>query len=400
MRRRRPYEVVISGSGPAGSGLALALTARRPELAPDILVLEAGRHPREKLCAGGITADGVQQLRAWGAVLDVPAVQVKGVGLRYRGRSTDIPAPQSEAVVVRRDAFDASLVRQVRERGVEIREGTPVKGVERNSSGVDIAIPGGSVSARCVVGADGVAGAVRRSVGFPQGRRYSRLLVIETPPGSTLVDGGEPRFHFDFSCVAEGVQGYVWDFPCIIDGRPAVSRGIFDRAGDVVRRRDWKREFASALRERGISSEPKEWKGYPERAFNPRIPTAAPRVILVGDAAGIDPLMGEGIAQSFSYAELAAESILRGRRTGNYEFRDHHRDVLRSPLGRELRLTAWAVDRLYDSRRFPFWISLLFASRTVRRAVGDALSEGGGLSDRLGRIALASLGHLLSPWRN
>lgn len=395
----RTYEVIISGSGPAGAGLALALTARAPELAPEILVLEASRHPREKICAGGITADGVRQLKSWGAGIHVPAVPVKGVRLRYGKRVTDIPAPESDAVVVRRDAFDHSLVNAVRARGVAVREETPLQGVERTADGVRVRVPGEEINARAVVGADGVASAVRRSVGFPGGRRHARLLVVETPAADGERGGDAGRFEFDFTRVERGIQGYVWDFPCLVDGKPSVSRGIFDRAPDGVRRRDWKREFASSLEERGVSPEAFRWKGYPVRAFDPRIPTAAPRVLLVGDAAGIDPLMGEGIAQGFAYAELAADAILDARKRGDYRFNDYHRRILRSPLGRELRLTARTADYLYDPRHFPFWISLIFDNSNVRRIVGEAMAEGGGLRNHIGSIALSALGHFLLPWR-
>ncbi|MFQ5458798.1 MAG: NAD(P)/FAD-dependent oxidoreductase, partial [Myxococcota bacterium] len=150
-----------------------------------------------------------------------------------------------------------------------------------------------------------------------------------------------------------------------------------------------------ALAERGVQPDAFRWKGYAERAFNPRIPTALPRVLLVGDAAGIDPLMGEGIAQGFAYAELAADTLLAARRKGDYRFGNHHRRLLRTPLGRELRLTARAADFLYSPRHFPFWISLLFDDRRVRNIVGDALAEGGGLSPRIGRIALSAAGRFL-----
>ncbi len=400
MPGEKPYEVVISGSGPAGAGLALALTAREPALACRILVLEASSHPREKICAGGITADGVRQLSAWGAPLDVPAVPIKGVRLRCGDRWSDIPAPESGAVVVRRDVFDASLVRAVRDRGVEVREETPLLDLRRDADGVEVAVPGGSVRSRCVVGADGVAGGVRRALRFPQGRRHVRLLVAETFDQAEPAES-EGLFAFDFSCVARGVQGYVWDFPCVIDGRRAMSRGIFDRAPDGVRRRDWKGEFARALADRGVPPDSVSWKGFPERAFDPRLPTAMPRALLVGDAAGIDPLMGEGIAQSFVYAELAAETILRAGRRSDYRFREYHRNLLRSPLGRELRLTAASADTLYSARHFPFWISLLFESASVRSVVGEALAEGGGLSQRMGRITMAALGRLITRgWRS
>jgi flavin-dependent dehydrogenase len=108
--------------------------------------------------------------------------------------------------------------------------------------------------------------------------------------------------------------------------------------------------------------------------------------------------MGEGIAQGFAYAELAADAILDAGTTGDYRFSGYHRSVLRSPLGRELRLTARTADYLYNPRHFPFWISLLFENARVRSIVGGALAEGGGLSPRIGSIALSALGRALLPW--
>ncbi|MEZ4638155.1 MAG: hypothetical protein R2856_24895 [Caldilineaceae bacterium] len=31
-----------------------------------------------------------------------------------------------------------------------------------------------------------------------------------------------------FSCILRGIQGYAWDFPCYVAGRPFMNRGIFD----------------------------------------------------------------------------------------------------------------------------------------------------------------------------
>jgi hypothetical protein len=44
-------------------------------------------------------------------------------------------------------------------------------------------------------------------------------------------------------------------------------------------------------------------------------------------------------------------------------------------------------------------MSLLFDSGNVRRIVGEALADGGGLRDHIGSIALSALGHFLLPWR-
>ena len=53
---RRP--VIIVGSGPAGTATAIALHRRDPGLARDVLILEKARHPRPKVCAGGLIPAG------------------------------------------------------------------------------------------------------------------------------------------------------------------------------------------------------------------------------------------------------------------------------------------------------------------------------------------------------
>jgi flavin-dependent dehydrogenase len=67
-----------------------------------------------------------------------------------------------------------------------------------------------------------------------------------------------------------------------------------------------------------------------------------PRLLLVGDAAGADPLFGEGIAPALGYGQAAAWSIHRAFRTGDFSFKDYRWRLYRSPAGRYL-LVRWAV---------------------------------------------------------
>ena len=66
------HDIIIVGAGPAGLSTGLHLAQLAPELAERTLILERARHPRPKLCAGGITPGGEAWLRKLG--LDLSAV--------------------------------------------------------------------------------------------------------------------------------------------------------------------------------------------------------------------------------------------------------------------------------------------------------------------------------------
>ena len=73
--------------------------------------------------------------------------------------------------------------------------------------------------------------------------------------------------------------------------------------------------------------------GWPLSTYNGRLPLAAERVVLVGDAAGfINPLNGEGIQYAIASGRWAAEAIA--------DSFDRERDVTRSALGGYMRRVA------------------------------------------------------------
>jgi flavin-dependent dehydrogenase len=111
--------------------------------------------------------------------------------------------------------------------------------------------------------------------------------------------------------MTSGLQGYYWDFPSLIGGEPYMNRGVFDaRIISQRPRARLKDILAESMAARDRSLADYELKGHPLRWFSPDSAFNCPNVLLVGDAAGADPMVGEGISSALAYGKLAAEIIV------------------------------------------------------------------------------------------
>ncbi len=322
------YDLVIVGGGPAGISTALHLAARAPALAGRTVVLEKGRYPRDKVCAGAVGGRGLKVLAGVGVELRIPRVVVRGMsfgmaGDRWALREDDL------GVVVRRSEFDHALAKEAIARGVEVRDGVKVTGIERRAEGLRIETSAGVIEARAVVGADGVAGVVRRAAGFPRGRRRAQAIEVDT---DVVPQDVPDALHFDFHFA--DLNGYAWDFPTRVEGAKKASRGVYRIVRDD--RDDVRARLRAHLGRRGLSLEDYEVRWFAEQGFDPRASLSKPRVLLAGEAAGIDILSGEGIAQALQYGAIAAPFLADAFRSGDLSFAGWTRRVRSSQLGRQL----------------------------------------------------------------
>lgn len=371
-------DVVVVGSGPAGMATALWLARQAPALAERTLVLERDRHPREKICAGGLSQNALRLLAELEIDLPVPQVRVERAVLRYAGRDLVARREGTHGLVIRRAELDAWLVGVGRARGIEVAEEEPLLDLRREGASWRVVTSRREIRARVVVGADGAGSAVRRRAGFPKGRSANRLVVVETPVDpSRTEEFREAQITFDFSVILEGVRGYAWDFPCYLDGRPHLSTGIFDRQDDAVRRVDLAALLARRLESRGDRLSAHRLKSFPEREIQPSLPLSLPGLLLVGEAAGIDPLVGEGIGQALEYGVLAAREIGRGFERGDLSFRGWRRRLLGSRLGRTLLLYRFLADRIYGPGH-AFWFGFFGQRHAAREALAQSFLGRGG----------------------
>src|SRR5262249_47554200 len=116
----------------------------------------------------------------------------------------------------------------------------------------------------------------------------------------------------------------------------------------------------------------------------------APPVPPAGDAAGCDPLMGEGISFALEYGMLAADAVVAARASGDYSFGTYTRAVRKGSLGKKLRRLGLGA-RLFYGRHQRLFFRLAAAS-TRAQAIGLSWYNGvDGWDERSALSAVAAL---------
>lgn len=345
MTETKQIDLLIIGAGPAGLSTALHLIQEDPSWKDRMILLEKESHPRAKLCGGGVTRLGLQTLRELNFPLPIPINQsrVENIYLKYKNRIIHVRG-KPVIVVFDRSNFDHYLVQQSKNRGIRIEEDEAVLSISIQANHVLVHSNKSDYQTKMIVCADGTSGKISNDIkGFHSSKRKSRTLKIWSPASLSSPRFSQQSALFDFGFLSTNLQGYFWEFPSIVNDNPGHNSGVYDSRLAQTRSRA---ELATILK-KGLKSTQSEEitaqvQGAPIHWFSPSNTMSVPRVILVGDAAGVDVLFGEGIGPSLVHGKIAAKEICRSFQKNDFNFSTYKRKVLMSRFGRYL-LIRWVV---------------------------------------------------------
>jgi flavin-dependent dehydrogenase len=326
-------------------------------------------------------------MAALGLELTVPSVPSPRAEVRFWGFRREVTLGRPVRVI-RRDDFDASLVAQARDLGVEVREGAPLAGFRVDGEGVDVGVGQGgeTLRARVLVGADGVGSRVRKHLNHESDGTPIRLFRLEVPARGAWQSNA---MLYDFSPMTDGLRGYLWVFPVAGD---RLNVGLMHDPGVARSGGELDALLKRYLERLGITL-PKAARGWPAFGYQPSAPIAGPRLITVGDAAGIDALTGEGIAVGMEQAQVAADAIVAALSSGDFRFAGYRRAVRRATVGRELAIDRWLARLLYrgDWQR---WLSLVLLDERMLELYAARVSGSLVLADHKRELVFALWRHL------
>lgn len=314
------YDVAIIGAGPGGSTTAYYLARAGLK----VLLLDKADFPRDKTCGDGLTPRALPTLADMGLL---PSVLQKGHRLTDlqitapSGRAVNIQIPEmphapAYAVVLQRLLLDNLIYEHALGAGADFRGGIHVRNVQADENGVTIFADHEQFQARMAVIATGASTRLLATTGI---QPTPRKMIVAARAYFENVENLDQHFQFRFDGVA--LPGYGWVFPTS-ESSANIGAGFIPHRRAPASAQIGFKQFVDSPALRGMLTNAKQigaLKSYPIRTDFAASRTFAPRILLVGEAAGlVNPLTGDGIDYALESGHVAAEHLINMFKTTDF----------------------------------------------------------------------------------
>ena len=106
--------------------------------------------------------------------------------------------------------------------------------------------------------------------------------------------------------------------------------------------------FARWLSGLGLDLKDFSLKAHPALRYERRAACSRPRVVFVGDAAGLEPLFGEGIASALGVGRMAGQVALDALLTNDFSFSTYEKRIRSSAIGSMMRRRHMVAKKIYS----------------------------------------------------
>src|SRR4051794_35638385 len=199
------YDVIVVGAGPAGSTTARECARR----GLSVLLIDKAEFPRDKPCGGGVNLRTAQLLPFSLASVAERTIVGMRFSLRQHNAFTRY-ASEPLTYLTQRRRLDALFVEHALHAGATLREGTPVRAIERHDSSVTVHAGSEVFEGWTLVAADGANGPTARLAGLKVPRTTLVGLEGNVTPGGAFPPEWEQVFGLDLGGIP---GGYGWIFP-------------------------------------------------------------------------------------------------------------------------------------------------------------------------------------------
>ncbi len=376
------YDIIIVGSGPAGSACALALKGKGLRVA----IIDKATFPRDKVCGDAIPGRAIRVLKninaAYGeAFRKFPAkYDTKKTTVFYKGRHVTFNWVL-EAYTCTRMEFDNFLHTLVKDdTATDIYTNTQPGKITISDNVVSVPVSGTNkiLEAKMIVGADGAHSTVAKQLTKNSVDRDHYVGSVRAYFSNVTTESNDTiEVYFD----KRFLPSYLWVFP-LPGNMTNVGFGML--SSEISKRKvNLKRTFYEFIEHNPVLSNKfknatrvGELEGF-GLPLGSRIETiSGSNFLLTGDAASlIDPISGDGIGNAMLSGKLAAEQAIRCFEQDNFTdaFMKGYDNALMNALGKELRMRHKMQKTI---SQMPFLLDALFLaskSKVLKKTIQKAL---------------------------